>query len=262
MVKLKVALLTAGLGSQNFVQASERLISSSKKLYRFDSTFKLESQSLSLYCPRVTDLYGNYLNQFVPGYGFWIWKPEFIYRIAKGQFGKFDEIVWIDSGCEINVNYFSRLIFEYRINKAIETGHWLHALDNSENQYSKKSVKSQFSMLSDKSMAAPQIQANYMHLSIKEAMPLIRDWYRMSINSIRNFDFGVSSDEDEKFIAHRNDQSIFSLIAKKYGYTHARIDLPSGCSYRSVIRGLNEPVWIARNREGRSIIPNWIKLLP
>jgi len=262
MVKPKVALLTAALGSQNFLHATERVISTSRKLYDFDNCFRLEDQTLMKYCPQISQLYSKYLSKVFPGYGYWIWKPEFIYRIAIGTFGKFDQIVWVDSGCEINPNYFSRLRFKHRISQAQETGCWLHALENSENEFTKKDVKELFPELDRKLMETPQIQANYMHLSSNKSYPLIEAWYKMSISSISNFNFDISEHEHSKFVDHRNDQSAFSLNSKKFGFTPNRINLPSGDSRKSRLRALSEPVWISRNRTGESVIPAWIKRLP
>lgn len=262
MSKLRVALLSAGLSPKSFGLALHRIRSSSKFLYNFDEILTLDSGNIAEYCPKIFEVYRSFLNESVPGYGYWLWKPEFIFKALKGDFGKFDQVVWVDSGCEINPNYFSRLRFKHRIRQAQETGCWFHALENSENEFTKLDVKKLFPELDSKLMEAPQIQANYMHLSSTKSYSLIEAWYEMSISSISNFNFEISKHEHPKFIGHRSDQSTLSLNSKKFGFTPNRINLPSGGSRQSKLRALSEPVWISRNRTGESVIPAWIKRLP
>jgi len=262
MAKIKVALLSAGLAPQNFEMALKRILDSSTKIYSFSNVFALDTSNITKYCPKVSFLYGEYLNARVPGFGYWLWKPEFIYTIARGDFGEFDQIVWVDSGCEINANLVSRIKFKSRILEAQEVGIWVHALKNSEHEYSKNSVISQFPELGNSALEAPQIQANYMHFSTRKAFPLIREWFDKSLGSVSNFDLSSIQIEDPKFIEHKSDQSVLSLIVKKYGYKHSRLNLPNGRTWKSALRGISEPVWISRNRRGESLIPSWIRRLP
>jgi hypothetical protein len=258
----KTALLTAGLEPKNFIRAAARLVNDAKKLYRFSEFIVLNTDSLAKYCPEVAKVYPTFLNSAVKGFGFWSWKPELIYRVAKGEFGCFDQVIWIDAGCEINSNLVSRRIFEHRILEADRIGYWFHALNSNEFQYSKMSVISKFPQLTHSNLISPQIQANYMHFSSKLSLPLLREWYLMTVETISNLDLTSSKTGDSQFIEHRSDQSLLSLVAKSHSYSHSRINLPNGRSAKSKIAGMFEPVWITRNRSGKSIVPPIMSRLP
>ena len=262
MSKIRVALLSAGLKPSNFELASQRISFDAGSLYGFADILVLNSQNLSEYCPKVFQIYKDLLNEEVKGYGYWLWKPEFILGAMQGRFGKFDQVVWIDSGCEINSNLISRWRFRDRIARTQIQGYWLHALRSSENEYSKSKVKKLFPELSLDAMQSPQIQANYMHFSSQAALQLVQEWHDLSIASISNFNFEISESEHKNFVEHRNDQSVLSLLAKKHGFEQSRLDLPTGRSRRSVVRALTEPVWISRNRNGASVVPTWVRQIP
>lgn len=260
--KLKVALLTAGLAPENFERAAKRVIDASAKLYEFEEVLVLGVDSLERYCPVTAQRYREFLRPEIRGFGHWIWKPEFIYRTLSGEFGRFDQVIWVDSGCEINVNGISKAIFARRIVEADEKGFWLHALSSSDYQYSKRSVISQFPELSEEQLKSPQIQANYMHLSTHSALPLAEEWFTFATTKISNVNLEVMDNENPTFIEHRSDQSILSLSAKKRGLQYNQLNLPNGRSLRSAIRGISEPIWISRNRDGKSLIPRIIRLIP
>jgi len=260
--KGRIALLTAGLKPENFERASERVLKNSLTLYDFDARLNLRVEALEAYCPKTFQKYKTFLNPTVKGFGFWAWKPEFIYRVAIGQFGQFDQVVWIDSGCEINANIISKQIFAKRIEITENTGYWLHALNSSDKQYSKKNVISQFPKLRESQLRSPQIQANYLHLSTQKALPMIEEWFTKSIENISNIDLNSDLNQDESFIEHRSDQSLLSLIMKNNNVSYSRINLPNGRSVKSSFRGIFQPVWISRNRDGKSIIPKLISRIP
>lgn len=262
MSKIRVVLLSAGLKPSNFELASRRISLDAGSLYEFAEIIVLNSQNISEYCPKVFEAYQDLLNERVKGYGYWLWKPEFILGAMKGRFGNFDQVVWVDSGCEINSNYLSRSRFRRRIVRTQSQGYWLHALKSSDNEYSKSKVKNLFPELSLNAMHSPQIQANYLHFSSQAALQLVQEWHDLSIASISNFNFEISENEHINFVEHRNDQSVLSLLAKKYNFEHSRLDLPTGKTRRSVVRGVTEPVWISRNRSGASIVPTWVRRIP
>lgn len=259
----KVALLTAGLTAGDISKAAERITGSAKSLFKFDHVIRLDSNNLKSLCPDVNRRYSRFLNDRVKGYGYWAWKPELIYRTLRGDYGKVDQIVWVDAGCEINSNGLSRTIFRRRIHTAHQTGHWFHCLKNTDSEYSKGYLIAQFPGLRKESLEKPQFQANYLHLQGKLGLEIAEEWFKRTLVGIMNLDDELSGEsESAKFIGHKSDQSILSLVCKARGIETGRINLPSGYTFSSKIKGLVEPIWIARNRTGVSMIPSILKELP
>jgi hypothetical protein len=260
--EIKVALLTAGLKPENFERAATRVVRDSTELFNFSEIFVLGVDNLKSYCPQTFQKYGDFLNPNVRGFGYWAWKSEFVFRVLSGELGHFDQVVWIDSGCEINANHVSKFIFQKRISMTKQSGSWFHALNSSDYQYTKGFVLQQFPELSVNQINAPQIQANYFHLSKDSSLELTREWYEVTSRSIQNVDLNQDLMENIGFMEHRSDQSILSLVAKKHGAVFKRLNLPSGNTSKSAARAAFEPIWISRNREGESIIPSIISWIP
>jgi hypothetical protein len=262
-MKLRVALLTAGLSPGDLSAAARRVSTGAKALFEFKEVIVLNAENLGNYCPEVKSRFGTLLNEGIRGYGYWAWKPEFVYRVIKGEFGDFDQIVWVDAGNEINSNSLTRPIFTRRIKKASETGYWLQALENSDLEYTKREVIEQYPNINVSDLSRPQIQANYFHLQGEIGIKIAEAWFLKTIEKVENTNLECDKTlENENFIEHRSDQSILSLVCKSMNLLHSKLNLPSGNSTPSIIRGIVQPIWISRNRTGKSIVPDVLRRIP
>lgn len=259
-MKAKIALLTAGLTSGDLSAAAKRLSTGAKTLFEFKEILVLNSDNLWKYCPEVKNRFGSVLDESTKGFGYWAWKPEFVFRVLKGEFGEFDQIVWVDAGCEINDNYLARITFRERIKKASKTGYWLHALENSDLEYTKHEVIEQYPNISVSNLSSPQIQANYFHLQGEIGIKIAEAWFSKTIENVENINLTCDKKlQNMKFKEHRSDQSILSLVCKSNSLFHSKLNLPSGNSTPSIIRGIVQPIWISRNRTGKSIVPDFLR---
>lgn len=150
------------------------------------------------------------------GYGYWIWKPYLIQKKLH-QINEDDILVYVDSGCELNINGKKRL-FEY-----------IDMIDNNENNYglisfqlkdclekvwTKKAIIEHFnldnSILNSNQFITGIIIIKKNHHSIK----ILNEWCKNMKYELLN---DVTCNEEEYFIENRHDQSIYSIIVKKYG---------------------------------------------
>jgi hypothetical protein len=257
----RVALLTVGLGNENYKAAAARIIRQSRELYDFDLTIDLTSSNFSDLCPSTAKIYEKFLNGGSSGYGFWAWKPELVHKVASGAFGPIDQIVWVDSGCELLANAVSRRVFKSRITTTFKGKGWFHTLNSSEFQYSKSLVIEKFPSVEKNALKKPQIQANYFHLNTEKSIKLIEDWYKYSREvNLMNLEIR-EKEEDLSFIEHRSDQSLLSILVKSMSIPVNANNLPTGWTKTSKIRGMVHPVWISRNRTGISIVPKFLERL-
>jgi hypothetical protein len=254
----KIALLTAGLGTENFSAAAERLISQSKALYDFSLKIVLTSSNFSDLCPSTAKIYRKSLDVGNPGYGFWSWKPELVYKVASGAFGAIDQVVWIDSGCELIANSLSKRVFQDRIATTFKDIGWFHALNSNDIQYSKELVIEKLPSIDRKLLEKPQIQANYFHLNALKSIELVEKWYKYS-REINLMNLETKQEEDSSFKEHRSDQSLLSILAKSMSIPPNASNLPTGQTRVSKIRGIVHPVWVSRNRTGISIVPKFLE---
>ena len=143
------------------------------------------------------------------GNGLWLWKPYFIKKtLEKLNYG--DIIFYADAGL-----YFTDKI-EKILNKVSNFDIICFDIPLIEEQFTKKKVLKNMDCLSDKYTKSNQIIATYFIIKkTKFVEKFIDEWLQLC----SNYDLISPSDnKDEKynFISHREDQSIFSLLCKKY----------------------------------------------
>lgn len=146
------------------------------------------------------------------GAGLWLWKPYFIHRTMK-QLNKGDYLFYCDSGA-----FFVRSIKE--IIKSMDQDIWVTELPLIEEQWTKPECFSKMGLDTDKYKKSNQIQASFLcirktddsEIFVKKWLALCCDFFLISPKINEN-------DDSEKpvFIAHREDQSLLSLLCKKEG---------------------------------------------
>lgn len=241
--------VTASFGENRFHESAERLISQAKKMGVFSDFFLVTEQNLDLFAPRISQKYGNFLNSSCKGYGFYSWKSEIVYSILNNKLG--DGVMYVDAGCELNSRFLARMRLRFMMNKAEEIG-FFHVLKYRELEYTKRRVLDYFS-LSPSDSSSWQIQATWFLLSSKGGIDVARKWTEACLTDIQILDDSLGEEQDE-FIEHRYDQSVFSCLLKSMGVSpnkHNPCFRP--VSLKSKIRCYLHPVWSARNRSGVSI---------
>ncbi len=246
--------LTAGFLPINFELAAERVERDLVGLYPFSKILKFTSSDLAVCAPRTLEMYSRFLNEDVPGYGYYSWKPEIVYRAISGEFGACDGVVWIDGGCEILNTSWTRRKFRKVVSLAEQTGYSVFELDTTENRFSKRDVLDTF-YLSPESDKTPQVQATHFFLHGDVGREIAKKWFGAGLRGIHMFDHTPSIQGDpEDFVLHKSDQSLFSLSLKSLGATE-RINTPPAGNRGplSRISALRAPIWVSRNRNGESL---------
>lgn len=155
------------------------------------------------------------------GGGYWIWKPYIILqKLEKMQDGDF--LVYLDSGCSINLNgayrfsqYLAKLeqssspIFSFVFGEYIEK-HWTKA---DLFYFFKEKMQPEF-MNSGQRMAGVII-----FKKSPQALSFAQEWLTLAqVNAYHFIDDSPSEIENDSFFKeHRHDQSIFSVLTKIHG---------------------------------------------
>lgn len=165
------------------------------------------------------------------GYGYWFWKPFFLKRIMQ-QANTGDIIHYVDIGCHIQnknskfYNYLDLLIdndrwilpFQY-YSKKNELMCKISFPKREEFKYTKSDLFDYFGFLNNKDITnSPQFWAGSFFL-VKEiqAMNFLDEWIDIFEKRMDLIDDSKSNIENLKgFIENRHDQSVFSLLCKKY----------------------------------------------
>lgn len=147
------------------------------------------------------------------GAGLWLWKPYFINKALK-QIDSGDYLFYCDSGA-----FFIRSVKE--IIKSMDQDIWVSELPLIEEQWTKPSCFTKMELNEEKYKKTNQIQASFLCIRkteyaeafVKKWLELCCDYSLIAPEANENYE----NDEKPAFIAHREDQSILSLLCKKEG---------------------------------------------
>lgn len=178
------------------------------------------------------------------GYGYWIWKSYLIMKELQ-ELSEGDILMYVDAGCEINMEGKSRL-YEY-----------VDILDQDPNQYgvisfeltfleytyTKRKVFEYF-QASDTVKNTNILMATVIILKKTDhSMKLIHEWYE-TMCKYELADDRLSPPEHHEFKDHRHDQSIFSIIRK----IHGSIVIPDETYFVDWNDGKSFPFWAKRTK--------------
>ena len=175
------------------------------------------------------------------GGGYWIWKPYFIKKVLD-TLADNDILIYCDAGCIINTEGRDRFNEYIHMLSASPT----HTIDFSlrweEYQYTKQEVFNHFNA-SDEMINSKQLHSTVIMLQkCAHTMQMIEKWYNTAIEYPLLFTDEKELTQHPKFIDHRHDQSIFSIIRKTYG---TNIIDDETC-YAVLETGRKFPFWGAR----------------
>jgi hypothetical protein len=147
------------------------------------------------------------------GGGYWLWKPYFIHKKLQ-EIKDGDYLFYSDSGAFFlkNVDFLINELTEY--NQDI-MGFELPLI---EKQWTKKELFTAMSCDSSEYYESHQVMSAFMLIKkTKLSVEFYKKYLEFSQNEINITDkYDVKVKQDEFFIAHRHDQSIFSLLYKSY----------------------------------------------
>jgi hypothetical protein len=198
-------------GTENFKESLKRIEKEAKESNFFDE--------IVIYTEKDIPGFLNYHKYFIEnnpkGYGNWIWKPYVTFKLLN-KIEEGDILVYLDSGCTINKNGKDR--FDEYINLCINSEFKNVSFQYTkymENQYTKKEVLNYFDLHKEHQNSGQLIGGIFVLQKCKFIQEMVKEClyscskYNLIDNRIKN--------ENERFVAHRNDQSIFSCIRKNNG---------------------------------------------
>lgn len=181
----------------------------------FKSVNILSDDNMFSFCPELFEhknfLYSN------RGFGYWIWKYFIIHKLMD-KVEKNDIILYLDAGCTLNKNGYVKMIEYYE--KTLSKESLVFELEHKEYKYTKKDTYDK--IFNDLNFyQTNQICATAFFLKnteqnnniVKEIKNICTDKNYFYVN-----DEHSTEKNHEEFVSHRHDQSIFSLIAKKYNF--------------------------------------------
>ena len=234
--------ITFAGGEKNFHDAGERIIKQADSLNFFDKTI-LYTDNFLKNDKEFWENHSEFILNNKRGYGYYIWKPYIIKKTIENMKDG-DKLLFLDCGCEIDVKkkelikYFFDIINE---NNKLELG----STQCIEKEWNKMDLIIKLNMLKNEQLNTEQYQATTILFFIcKQIRDLVNEWYNIACNYNLIDDSESINKNFDCFIEHRHDQSIFSLLVKKYNLNNFS---KNNLLFFHVIE-------VVRNRSGKSIL--------
>ena len=223
---MSVNFVTFGSHS-NYIDAGKRLLEQAKNLNIFNKAILYTGDSIKTDMP-FWEKHEKFINNNKRGYGYWLWKPYIIAQMME-QMNDGDILLYLDCGCEINVKEKDYLL-EF-IDK-VKTDKILGSLTQLERNWNKMDLVEKLEMNKDIYLNTSQRAATGILFYVSnETRQFVNHWYELccdyhNIDDTSSIHINLSC-----FIEHRHDQSVYSLLTKKYNL-HSSLNLFTGCIKR------------------------------
>lgn len=213
-------------GSHHIAKGFPRFVEQAKSMETFDQINTLDQRALDV---DFKKLWGRYLVKYSRGYGYWCWKPYLILKeLEKLEDG--DILLYSDIGCFFNPK--AKAKFQEYIKRTLESETGILGVRSYEESYNtmpetvyyehhwtKGDVFEYFGVQEDSEIThTTQFESTIIFFKKSDfSMKFVRDWYKAYLD-----DYTLATDSPSRvpnfpgFVENRHDQSIYSILAKKY----------------------------------------------
>ena len=249
--------------TENFEGESQRVFITFGTTNRFQKSLdriKKEAESMDIFDNIIAyneddlknekefwDKNGKFVESNQRGYGYWIWKPYLILKTLRNMKDG-DVLVYCDSGSTLRSSGRPKLLEYTKHCVESKTGIFcFQLLTEHEKQWSKMDLLDKLDIHNQPMLDSIQIMAtDIIFCKRAESIAFVEKWYETCMDDNYRYltDETSKSPNDQFFIEHRHDQSIFSLLVKKDG----------GCYILKTIEteekdNLSFPIYNSRIRE-------------
>lgn len=250
---------TFGDGSLGIKMAANRLARQAKEFGLFTSIHVWDLEKLVNVRPDF-EIHKTYIQNNHQGLGNWIWKPH-ILDLALAECEENDIVVFLDAGCQLNINKESlsrlseylQILDQYgTLFMQLKPGDF-GILDLTERAWTKWDARKKLDP-NDEFSDTYQIQSGIILVkNSHKTRALAKEWAALcEYEDYRYLRSPVdSSQEEAAYLGHRWEQSILSLLAKRNHFNCIPDETYFAPDWTT---GLRYPIWATRNRSGGDCI--------
>jgi len=209
---MKISFITFG-SHANYIHAALRLTNQAKSFNIFSNIIAFTGKYL-MSDTSFWNKHGDFIRENSRGCGYWLWKPYLIQK-SMNQLDDGDILMYLDCGCELDIEEKTYLDFYIEtVKKDKIIGCNTFCL---EQEWNKSDVIHLLDMNDSPHLQTFQHEAGALLIFVcPETRALVDQWYDVSCTYHNIDDTPSILPESEIFKEHRHDQSIFSLLTKKY----------------------------------------------
>lgn len=254
MIKNSV-FLTFGDGTKGWRDARRRIVKEAVRSKAFEYVFGLSDKWLKSW---RMDIYKFILNvensSGTRGHGYWAWKPAVL--VWADKMFPSHHIIYVDAGSHLNIKsstFMKDLEKWVKVSESLGGLAW--QLPNNVEKFWTKMELVKFLNPDSDSLESGQVQSGLIMLpTIKKRSALLQDWLDITLsNNGLMISDELQINQVPSFIEHRHDQSIFSLLWKKY-------EFPLITDESDPILNWKSPIIATRNNTSLplGLTPSWI----
>jgi len=164
--------------------------------------------------------HGKMIENTSRGYGYWLWKIYICYKtLLSDNIKEGDVIVYADSGCILRKQFEKRMNEYIELCKKSRHGIVAFSLPFTERHWTKMDVFAHLDAYDNITDNYQYVATAFLYKKCDNTMRIMKEWFETAIYSSYRMLTDVPSQIPNTldFIEHRHDQSIFSLLLKKYG---------------------------------------------
>jgi len=231
---MKTKFITFGAGEKCYNDAGKRLIEQAKSVDLFDEVkffTDIDLRSDPYFWPK----HGEFIQKNRRGYGYWLWKSYIIKKTMESM-SDGEILLYLDCGCEIGAMHKTKLTeyFEH-VKTDLLIGTWTQV----EKYWNKQDLLLHLNITDAQHLNSPQRQGGaVLYYVCDRTREFVNMWYNTCCDYHMIDDTPSIAANPQYFREHRHDQSVFSLLVKKYNLV---------CS-----KSLGECASINRNKSGIS----------
>lgn len=207
---------TIGMGTFNYRRAAKRLSQEVYATGRFKTSIGANERFLKNSSTRFWKEHSNVLHSRTPGFGWWIWKPEFV-KVCLDQIPRGDGLFYLDAGTVLgnsleDLDLLDALLKDGEIEPLIGSNSQSFA----EYKYSSNALMS-YCNLEDSQRTSNQFWAGFfMVQNNAPGITFVNSWKQMLCQDNHRFLINKEDNflENPDLIHHMYDQAVFSCLMK------------------------------------------------
>ena len=212
---MKIYFITFGT-THNYSQSLNRIKQEAENLNIFDKIFIYTENDFD---ENYLAKHGEFIKNNKTGYGYWIWKSYF----TKKTFEMMDDndiLIYADCGCHLVNNEIAknRLQTYITLCNRMNSGNLAFQMCFPEKQYTKMDVFIKLNEVNNKMMDSGQLVGGiFVMRKCINTINIINKYYELCEEYRLIDNTSSKTQNDSSFVAHRNDQSVFSILRKQMG---------------------------------------------
>ena len=245
-----IYFLTFGGPTTEYHNCVDRLCNESLHFGCFDQITGMKETDL-----KEDFLFWNIHEKFIiehdKGYGYWIWKSYIIMKYLQDKMKEDDILLYMDAGSTLNNQGKLRFIeYIHLLESSKEYGILSFQMNHlSEIHYTKQILFDYLSTSNNDQLSGQCMATIIMLKKNKHSVFIINEWYRISslyylLNDEHNDN---NNNNNNNNVKHRHDQSILSLLVKKYGSIKIEDETFFYPLWEKT--GIKYPFWATRKRK-------------